>query len=74
MTRTEGYHPDVWLGGMQTKGLISDRLLDLDGERLQIMDKAGVDMAVLAMTSTGVQQFPADEAARVARERQRSAG
>jgi 5-carboxyvanillate decarboxylase len=68
MTRTEGYHPDVWLGGLQTQGLVSDRLLDLDGERLQIMDKAGVDMAVLAMTSTGVQQFPADEAARVATE------
>jgi predicted TIM-barrel fold metal-dependent hydrolase len=53
---------------MQTKGLISDRLLDLDGERLQIMDQSGIDMAVLAMTSTGVQQFPADEAARVAEE------
>jgi 5-carboxyvanillate decarboxylase len=66
MARTQGYDPDVWLGGMQTKGLISDRLLDLDGERLRIMDQAGVDMAVLAMTSTGVQQFEADDAARVA--------
>jgi 5-carboxyvanillate decarboxylase len=66
MARTQGYDPDVWLGGMQTKGQISDRLLDLDGERLRIMDQAGVDMAVLAMTSTGVQQFEADEAARIA--------
>ena len=66
MARTSGYDPDVWLGGMQTKGVISDRLLDLDGERLKIMDESDIDMAVLAMTSTGVQQFEADEAARVA--------
>jgi 5-carboxyvanillate decarboxylase len=66
MARTQGYDPDVWLGGMQTKGQISDRLLDLDGERLKIMDQAGVDMAVLAMTSTGVQQFGADDATRIA--------
>jgi len=66
MARTQGYDPDVWLGGMQTRGLISDRLVDLDGERLKIMDQSNIDMAVLAMTSTGVQQFEADEAARVA--------
>jgi 5-carboxyvanillate decarboxylase len=66
MARTKDYHPDVWLGGMQTRGQISDRLLDLDGERLQIMDRSGIDMAVLAMTSTGVQQFEADDAARIA--------
>ncbi len=66
MARTKGYDPDVWLGGMQTHGQISDRLIDLDGERLQIMDESGVDMALLAMTSTGVQQFEADEAACIA--------
>ena len=66
MARTQGYDPDVWLGDMQTQGLISDRLLDLDGERLTIMDQSHIDMAVLAMTSTGVQQFEVDEAARIA--------
>ncbi|MEJ1966972.1 MAG: amidohydrolase family protein [Gammaproteobacteria bacterium] len=66
MARTQGYDPDVWLGGMQTQGLISDRLLDLDGERLKIMDESAIDMAVLAMTSTGVQQLEVDEAVRVA--------
>jgi len=66
MSRTKDYHPDTWLGGMQTKGLICDRLLDLDGERLKIMDQSGIDMALLAMTSTGVQQFEADEATRIA--------
>jgi predicted TIM-barrel fold metal-dependent hydrolase len=66
MSRTQDYHPDTWLGGMQTKGLISERLLDLEGERLKIMDQSGIDVALLAMTSTGVQQFEADEAARIA--------
>jgi len=66
MARTQDYHPDTWLGGMQTQGKISERLLDLDGERLKIMDESGIDLALLAMTSTGVQQFEADEAARVA--------
>ena len=66
MARTQDYDPDVWLGDMQTRGLISDRLLDLDGERLTIMDQSHIDMAVLAMTSTGVQQFEVDEAARIA--------
>ncbi len=66
MARTQGYDPDVWLGSMQTKGLIAERLADLDGERLRIMDQSQIDMAVLAMTSTGVQQFEPDEAAEVA--------
>jgi predicted TIM-barrel fold metal-dependent hydrolase len=66
MARTQGYDPDTWLGGMQTKGLIAERLADLDGERLRIMDESQIDMAVLAMTSTGVQQFEPDEALDVA--------
>jgi 5-carboxyvanillate decarboxylase len=66
MARTKGYDPDVWLGGMQTQGPVSERLLDLEGERLRIMDEAGVDMAVLAMTSTGVQQFEVEDAVRIA--------
>lgn len=68
MARTSGYDPDVWLGGMQTQGPISERLLDLEGERLRIMDEAGVDMAVLAMTSTGVQQFEVEDAVRIAQD------
>lgn len=42
------------------------RLLDLEGERLQIMDQAGVDMHVLSMTSPGVQMFDADKATNLA--------
>lgn len=60
------YDPDTFLAGMQTSGPISARLLDVEGERLRIMDQGGVSMAVLAMTSTGVQQFEADKAARIA--------
>jgi 5-carboxyvanillate decarboxylase len=42
------------------------RLLDLDKERIQIMDQAGVDMHVLSLTSPGVQMFNADTATRIA--------
>jgi len=38
------------------------QLLDLEGERLAIMDDQGVDMHVLAVTSPGVQMFPAAQA------------
>jgi 5-carboxyvanillate decarboxylase len=36
------------------------RLLDLEGERIQIMDEAGVDMHLLSLTSPGVQMFDKD--------------
>jgi 5-carboxyvanillate decarboxylase len=56
------YDPDTFLAGMQTEGgRLTQRLLDLDDERLKIMDDAGVSMHLLAMTSTGVQQFSADK-------------
>jgi 5-carboxyvanillate decarboxylase len=42
------------------------RLLDLEGERIQIMDEAGVDMYLLSLTSPGVQMFDADTAANIA--------
>jgi predicted TIM-barrel fold metal-dependent hydrolase len=45
---------------------IADRCLDLDRERLQIMDANGVDMHVLSLTSPGVQQFDADTATALA--------
>ena len=38
------------------------RLLDLEGERLQIMDEAGVDMHLLSVTIPGVQMFDAETA------------
>lgn len=40
--------PDVWREA-------SRRLLDLTGERLQEMDRAGVDVAVLSLNSPGIQ-------------------
>ncbi len=42
------------------------RLLDLEGERIQIMDQAGVDMHLLSLTSPGVQMFDADTATNIA--------
>lgn len=41
---------------------IRDCLSDVDDRRLAHMDAAGVDMAVLALTSPGVQPMPKDEA------------
>ena len=42
------------------------QLLDLEDERLAIMDAHGVDMHVLALTSPGVQTLPAPEAVAMA--------
>ena len=42
------------------------RLIDIEGERLQIMDQAGVDMHLLSLTSPGVQMFDPDTAASIA--------
>jgi predicted TIM-barrel fold metal-dependent hydrolase len=67
MAKTQDYDPDVFLADMQTSGgQLTQRLLDLDDERLRIMDQSGVSMHLLAMTSTGVQQFEADKAAKIA--------
>jgi len=61
------YDPDTFLANMQVSGNeVSRRLLDVDDERLRIMDQSGVSMAVLAMTATGVQQFEVGKAAAVA--------
>src|SRR5688572_29947128 len=61
------YDPDTFLAGMQTGGgPITRRLLDLDDERIRIMDESDIAMHVLAMTSTGVQQFSADKGAAIA--------
>jgi 5-carboxyvanillate decarboxylase len=62
------YHPDLYLWNITLGGgVIHDRLLDLDGERLEIMDKAGIDMQLLSLTSTGVQMMEADIAIAVAK-------
>jgi 5-carboxyvanillate decarboxylase len=45
---------------------ITRRLLDLEQERLQIMDEYGVDMHVLSLTAPGVQLFDADTATALA--------
>jgi 5-carboxyvanillate decarboxylase len=42
------------------------RLLDLEGERIQIMDEAGVDMHLLSLTSPGVQMFDKETATSLA--------
>jgi 2,3-dihydroxybenzoate decarboxylase/5-carboxyvanillate decarboxylase len=42
------------------------RLLDLEGERIQIMDQAGVDVHLLSLTSPGVQMFDPDTATNIA--------
>ena len=39
-----------------------DRLLDLEEERIKIMDENGVDMHLLSLTAPGVQMFDADTA------------
>jgi len=41
---------------------IIDRLLDLDDRRIADMDATGIDVAVLALTSPGVQPLQVDEA------------
>jgi 5-carboxyvanillate decarboxylase len=67
MGKTQDYDPDTYLAGLQTGGgELTRRLLDLGEERLRIMDESGVSMHLLAMTSTGVQQFEPDQAAAIA--------
>jgi len=60
---------DMWRGFFNPDPAappILRRLLDLEGERLQIMDQAGVDMHLLSLTSPGVQMFDAETAASIA--------
>jgi predicted TIM-barrel fold metal-dependent hydrolase len=65
--QTRKYDPDLFLNRAQVDGgPLSQRLLDLDGERLRIMDQADVAMHLLSLTSTGVQAFKPDKAASIA--------
>jgi 5-carboxyvanillate decarboxylase len=50
-----------------TLGALGRRLLDADGERLEIMDRDGVAMHVLSLTSPGVQLFDAATAVSMAK-------
>jgi 5-carboxyvanillate decarboxylase len=62
------YHPDLFLWKIQTNpnGPVNKPLLDLEGERIKIMDRDGVDMHLLSLTSTGVQMMDAAKATDVA--------
>jgi 5-carboxyvanillate decarboxylase len=52
------YGPNIW----EPHGLeIEDRLLEIGEKRLQIMDKAGVDMQVLSLSTPGCEQFAASK-------------
>jgi len=61
------HDPDVeqWAIFLTNKMLIG-RLLDVDNERLSIMDQAGCDVHVLSLTSPGVQLPDADTATSLA--------
>jgi hypothetical protein len=61
LAEASDYHPDLYLWNITLGGgVIHDRLLDLDGERIEIMDEAGIDMQLLSLTSTGVQMMDRD--------------
>jgi uncharacterized protein len=49
-----------------TEGEGARRLLDLGTERLAAMDEAGIDVAVLSLTTPGVQNLDTDLAVRLA--------
>lgn len=68
LAKTSDYDPDLFLWKTQTdpNGPVNKPLLDLEGERLRIMDRDGVDMHLLSLTSTGVQMMDPDRAADVA--------
>jgi len=52
------YGPNIW----EPHGLeIEDRLLEMGDGRIKIMDKAGVDMQVLSLSTPGCEQFEAEK-------------
>jgi 5-carboxyvanillate decarboxylase len=56
------YDPDLFLWNRTLGGgTLYERLLDLESERLRIMDQDGVAMHLLSLTSTGVQMLDADK-------------
>ena len=65
---TQEYDPDLFLWRIQTdpSGPVHNKLIDLYDMRMKQMDEYGVDMHLLALTSTGVQMMAPDRAAAVA--------
>lgn len=73
LSETDLRSSDVPFWRMMTHGenpfavRVARQLIDLEEERLALMDANGVDMHLLALTSPGVQMFPADQAVAMAR-------
>jgi uncharacterized protein len=59
-----GFADDAWMPLTRTH----DKLTDLGEYRLGLMDDAGVDYAVLSLTSPGAEQFPTEVGREVARD------
>lgn len=65
--RTPGYDPDMVLWRMTLEGGgPREQLLDIDAGRIAEMDRHGVDMHLLSLTSTGVQMLDAARGSDVA--------
>lgn len=61
------YDPDLHLWArMVGGGPLTEGLLDLEGDRIAIMDKAGIERQLLLLTSTGVQMMAPDTAVAIA--------
>jgi uncharacterized protein len=56
----------VWPTPMAPEALTA-KLVDVDEQRLRVMDDAGIDMQVLSVTAPGSQQVPAEHAAGLSR-------
>jgi len=62
------YHPDLVLAKVQVAGSpMTQRLLDLEDERIRLMDEAGIDLALLLLTAPGVQMTEPKAAADLSR-------
>jgi 5-carboxyvanillate decarboxylase len=60
VAKATAYDPDLFLWNRTLAGgTLYSRLLDLEDERLRIMDQDGVAMHLLSLTSTGVQMLDA---------------
>lgn len=53
----ERYLPDIGLSPEARRSIV-ERLMDVDGERLAEMDRNGIDMAILSLSSNGIQGEP----------------
>lgn len=59
---------DETVNSMSSRGVVNDRLLEMGEERLGRMDAAGIDVAVLSITSPGTQQLTPVEAVPLAKD------